>query len=63
MDFGTLLAALGLVFLIEGLGPFINPGGMRRLYLSLTQIPDNQLRTVGLVSIIVGVLILAFAPR
>ncbi len=62
MDFGALLVALGLVFIIEGIGPFLKPGGMRRLYLSAAQIPNRQLRYVGLVSIIIGVLIVKFAP-
>jgi len=63
VDFGALLAALGLVFVIEGVGPFLNPRGMRRLYFSVTRVPDRQLRIIGLVSIIIGVLILIFAPR
>ena len=63
MDVSALLAALGLAFIIEGLGPFLAPAWMRRLYLSMAQSPDKQLRVVGMLSIMAGLALLLFAPR
>ncbi len=63
MDYGALLAALGLVFVIEGIGPFLKPGSMRRLYFTAARIPNRELRIIGLLSIIIGILLLIFAPR
>lgn len=59
MDSVALLSAIGLVLIVEGILPFINPRGARRLYLMASQLPDNQLRMVGLVAMLVGVIILS----
>jgi uncharacterized protein YjeT (DUF2065 family) len=54
----TLLAALGLVFVIEGVLPFLLPGYWRATFRRLTEMSDGQLRFIGLASMLVGVLIL-----
>ncbi len=53
-----LLAAIALVLVIEGLMPFINPGGLRRALLMISQMNDNTLRFTGLTSMILGILLL-----
>jgi len=53
-----LLAALALVLVIEGLLPFANPGGWRRVVLMVARMDDRTLRFVGLSSIIVGLALL-----
>jgi hypothetical protein len=50
----TLWLALGLVLILEGLYPFVSPQGWRKLFVQLLQLKDEQLRAVGLVSILVG---------
>ena len=50
-----LLAALALVLVIEGLMPFLSPGGFRRTMEQVSRIPDRTLRTIGLVSMAAGV--------
>jgi uncharacterized protein YjeT (DUF2065 family) len=50
----TLWLALGLVLILEGLYPFVSPQGWRKLFVQLLQLKDEQLRGVGLVSILVG---------
>lgn len=50
-----LLAALALVLVIEGLMPFLSPGAFRRTMEQISRIPDRTLRTIGLVSMAVGV--------
>lgn len=49
------IVAIGLVLVIEGLvyGGF--PGAMKRLAAQTADIPENALRTFGLVAIAIGV--------
>ena len=44
--------------IIEGLLPFVSPKKYRDLVAEISQLGDNQIRTVGLVVIIVGLIIL-----
>jgi len=57
-----ILTALALVLIIEGMVPFIGPGRYRQMVAQISQLGDNQLRTVGLVVMVVG-LVLLFAVR
>jgi hypothetical protein len=57
-NWDDLLAALALVFVIEGMLPFINPASLRRMLLMVTQLDDRTLRVTGLVSMVCGVLLL-----
>ena len=56
-----MLTALALVLLIEGLLPFLSPGGWKRMFSQLLQLQDGQLRFFGLVSILLGLMILWLA--
>ena len=53
-----LLTALSLVLVIEGIMPFINPAGMRKMIIVVAQMDDATLRFAGLTSMIVGLLLL-----
>ena len=53
-----LLTALALVLVIEGIMPFINPAGLRKMIALVAQMDDTTLRVVGLTSMISGVLLL-----
>ena len=46
------------MLIIEGLLPFVSPKKYRDLVAEISQLGDNQIRTVGLVVIIVGLIIL-----
>lgn len=50
----TLLLALGLMLVIEGLLPFVAPRIWRETFRRITELGDGQLRFIGLSSIIVG---------
>jgi uncharacterized protein YjeT (DUF2065 family) len=50
----SLLAALALVLVIEGLLPFLAPGLWRESFRRLVELTDGQLRFIGLASIVVG---------
>ncbi len=58
MDSDTLWAALALVLVIEGLLPFLSPGGWRRMFTQILQLHDGQIRFFGLCSILGGLLLL-----
>ena len=51
MNSNTLLAALGLALIIEGLLPFIAPGAWRDAFTRLLQMRDGQIRFFGLLAL------------
>ncbi len=55
---GDFLAALALVLVIEGIIPFVNPGSLRRMLATVSQLDDRSLRIAGLVSMILGLVML-----
>jgi uncharacterized protein YjeT (DUF2065 family) len=61
LDWGLLWAALALVLVIEGLFPFLSPGGWRQLFQRLLTMQDGQLRFFGLCSMLLGLLLLWLA--
>ena len=60
MDIDSLVSALALVLILEGLLPFALPSAWRKTMLELAQWQDRQLRSLGLISMGVGLLILWF---
>ncbi|MFN4362100.1 MAG: DUF2065 domain-containing protein [Hylemonella sp.] len=46
--------AMALVLVIEGLFPFLSPGGWRRMFSQILQLNDGQIRFFGLLSILAG---------
>jgi len=54
-------SAIALVLVIEGILPFVSPGGWRRGFGQLMQMRDGQLRFFGLCSILVGLFVLWLA--
>jgi len=57
----SLLTALALMLIIEGLLPFLAPGFWRETFRRLTEISDGQLRFIGLSSMLAGLLLLFFS--
>ncbi len=59
MDFWQVLpAAIALVFIIEGLMPFISPGRWRHMLTMVEQMDDRVIRNFGLGSMLFGLLLL-----
>lgn len=50
--------ALALVLVIEGLLPAIHPQGWKRLFAQVLRLNDQQIRQVGLVSMVLGLVLL-----
>jgi uncharacterized protein YjeT (DUF2065 family) len=57
-NWSDLLTALALVFVIEGMLPFLNPQSLRRMLVTVAQMDDRALRVTGLVSMACGLLLL-----
>lgn len=59
MDFWQVLpVAIALVFIIEGMLPFISPNRWRTMLVMVEQMDDRVMRNVGLGSMLFGVVIL-----
>ncbi|MBP8148472.1 MAG: DUF2065 domain-containing protein [Limnohabitans sp.] len=52
--FESLLLALGLMLILEGLMPMISPGGWRGLFEQLLKLHDGQIRFFGMAMVIAG---------
>jgi uncharacterized protein YjeT (DUF2065 family) len=55
-----LLTALSLFLVIEGMIPFISPSKYRNLVERMSQLEDTNLRFIGLISMLIGLLLLFF---
>ncbi len=58
----TLMTAVALMLVIEGLLPFLLPTVWRDAFRRLTEMTDGQIRFVGLSSMMAGLLLL-FLPK
>jgi len=54
----TLVTAVALMLVIEGLLPFLLPTVWRDAFRRLTEMTDGQIRFVGLSSMVAGLLLL-----
>ncbi len=54
MNSDAFWLAMALVLVIEGLFPFVSPGGWRRMFSQILQLNDGQIRFFGLLSILAG---------
>ncbi|MEH2510201.1 uncharacterized protein YjeT (DUF2065 family) [Nitrobacteraceae bacterium AZCC 1564] len=58
IGYGDLLVGIGMVLVIEGLLFAALPQGMRSAMKSVLSSPDNMLRAVGLVSALLGLILI-----
>jgi uncharacterized protein YjeT (DUF2065 family) len=54
----SIVPALALVLVIEGMLPYLSPKGWRDAMSQAAKLPDNVLRSLGFISMLAGVLIL-----
>lgn len=59
----SLLMAVGLLLVIEGLLPFLAPNLWREAFRKLTEMSEGQIRFIGLTSMVAGVLLLFLVNR
>jgi uncharacterized protein YjeT (DUF2065 family) len=60
MYWTEILTALALVFVLEGMLPFISPAKYRQMVAEITRLSDNNIRNIGLVVMVAGLLLLFF---
>ncbi len=53
----SIWLAIGLVLIVEGIGPLIAPNGWRSMVAQLSEQPDNQLRCIGGCLVVAGAVI------
>ena len=58
MNWSDLAAALALYLVLEGITPFLNPQGMKRVMQAIANLGDRQLRVAGIVSMACGLVLL-----
>lgn len=58
-----LITALGLVLVIEGIGYALAPGRFKAMMAKVAEIPEERLRTVGIVAVAVGVAVVWLARQ
>ena len=54
-------SALALMLVFEGIMPFLNPQHFRRAMLGVASLNDKTLRSLGLVAMVVGVVVLSIS--
>tara|TARA_X000000950_G_C13395850_1_gene450098 strand:+ start:323 stop:508 length:186 start_codon:yes stop_codon:yes gene_type:complete len=52
------LSAVGLIFIIEGLLLFVSPKRLKKILQIITLYPENKIRAIGSISILVGIVLL-----
>ena len=58
-----LWAALAIVMILEGALPFVAPRLWRETFIKLIGLSDGQIRFVGLIAIVIGVIALLLVLR
>jgi uncharacterized protein YjeT (DUF2065 family) len=58
LDWTDLFAALAIVCILEGVMPFINPSGMKRLLSRIASLEERDMRIAGFISMALGLTIL-----
>ncbi|MEZ5502499.1 MAG: DUF2065 domain-containing protein [Halioglobus sp.] len=62
MDFWQVLpVAIALLFIVEGMLPFISPNRWRAMLVMAQQMEDRTIRNIGLGSMLFGIVILYLA--
>ena len=56
-----ILTAFALFLVIEGMVPFVGPQKYRQIVAQMSELSDNNLRAVGLATMIAGLLLLFLA--
>lgn len=57
----TLITALGLMLVLEGVLPLVAPQAWRDTFRRMIELNDGQLRFVGMLSMIIGVIVVLVA--
>jgi len=61
LQWSDLLAAVAILLVLEGVLPFLNPNGTRRLFARLALVTSAEMRVAGFISLVLGLLLLYLA--
>jgi uncharacterized protein YjeT (DUF2065 family) len=53
----TLLLALGLMLILEGLMPMLSPGSWRQWFEKILKLDDGQIRFFGMFMVLLGLVL------
>ena len=53
-----LLAAIGLLLVLEGILPFLSPNRVKRALNEISRLDNRTLRSAGLISMLIGLAVL-----
>ncbi|MEE3880822.1 DUF2065 domain-containing protein [Vibrio sp. YYF0003] len=53
----SIWLAVGLVLIVEGIGPLVAPNGWRNMVAQLSEQPNHQLRRIGGCLVVAGAVI------
>jgi len=59
----TLWVAFGLVLVIEGLMPALNPKAFKKTMTTIRELDESSLRTMGLISMSIGATVVYFLTQ
>lgn len=54
----VMISAIAMVFILEGVLPFLFPNMWRKMMAQATELNESHLRLIGLTSMIIGLVIL-----
>ncbi|MCO6427561.1 DUF2065 domain-containing protein [Nitrosomonas communis] len=54
----TFLMAIALMLVLEGILPFTFPNAWRDTFRKIIELDDNQIRFIGLTSMVIGLIVL-----
>ena len=60
MDWNDLFTAIALMLIFEGILPFLNPDRYRNMLEMMEKISNSQLRSMGLIVMAIGAVLLTF---
>lgn len=61
MDWSTFIMAVGLLFVFEGILPFLSPPFWRKMMQQMIMQNDRALRVMGLISMLIGLALVSVA--
>ena len=59
----SLWVALGLVLVIEGLMPALNPKAFKKTMSTIRELDEGSLRVMGLISMTIGAIVVYFLTQ
>ena len=63
INWSILISAIGLLFVFEGIMPFLSPRFYRQIMQQMMLQNDRTLRSIGLASMIIGLIIVTIVHQ